>query len=105
MKKILLISIFSLSVFADNLVIEDFQNNRANWNPVSDQVMGGLSEIKFSELTDNEISFYRLEGNVSTKNNGGFIQYRSRVDAGNKNFEGYKSAYICTLKKIRETSS
>ena len=47
MKKILLISIFSLSVFADNLVIEDFQNNRANWNPVSDQVMGGLSEIKF----------------------------------------------------------
>ena len=90
MKKILLISIFSLSVFADNLVIEDFQNNRANWNPVSDQVMGGLSEIKFSELTDNEISFYRLEGNVSTKNNGGFIQYRSRVDTGNKNFEGVR---------------
>ena len=57
MKKILLISIFSLSVFADNLVIEDFQNNRANWNPVSDQVMGGLSEIKFSELTDDSINF------------------------------------------------
>ena len=38
-------------ISADHLVIEDFENNRANWDPVSDQVMGGLSELKFSELT------------------------------------------------------
>ena len=26
-------------ISADNLVIEDFENNRANWDPVSDQVL------------------------------------------------------------------
>ena len=77
-------------ISADNLVIEDFENNRANWDPVSDQVMGGLSELKFSELTDKSISFYRLEGEVSTKNNGGFIQFRSRVEAKDSNYSGVR---------------
>ena len=78
-------------VSADNLVIEeDFENNRANWDPVSDQVMGGLSELKFSELTDNSTNFYRLEGEVSTENNGGFIQFRSRVEAKDSNYSGVR---------------
>ena len=77
-------------ISADNLVIEDFENNRANWDPVSDQVMGGLSELKFSELTDKSINFYRLEGEVSTKNNGGFIQFRSRVEAKDSNYSGVR---------------
>ena len=47
-------------------------------------------EIKFSQLADEDINFYRLEGEVSTKNNGGFIQFRSRVDAGNNDFEGVR---------------
>ena len=90
MIKIFLTLLFSSSLMADNLVIEDFDNNRAQWDPVSDQVMGGLSEIKFSQLADEDINFYRLEGEVSTKNNGGFIQFRSRVDAGNNDFEGVR---------------
>ena len=96
MIKIFLTLLFSSSLMADNLVIEDFENNRAQWDPVSDQVMGGLSEIKFSQLmeydvvADEDINFYRLEGEVSTKNNGGFIQFRSRVDAGNNDFEGVR---------------
>ena len=90
MKNFLTLFLFTNIVFADNLIIEDFENNRANWNAVSDQVMGGLSELRFSELTDNSINFYRLEGNVSTKNNGGFIQFRSRVDAPNSDFAGVR---------------
>ena len=90
MKKILLILLLSTIVFADNLVIEDFKNNRAQWDAVSDQVMGGLSEIKFTKLSDEDINFYRLEGEVSTKNNGGFIQFRSRVDAGSDDYEGVR---------------
>jgi len=86
----LFIILITTFVSADNLVIEDFENNRANWDPVSDQVMGGLSELKFSELTDKSISFYRLEGEVSTKNNGGFIQFRSRVEAKDSNYSGVR---------------
>jgi len=90
MNKLLLILLLSPTVFADNLVIEDFENNRAQWDAVSDQVMGGLSEIKFTKLSDEDINFYRLEGEVSTKNNGGFIQFRSRVDAGSDDYEGVR---------------
>ena len=90
MKKILALLLLSSTSFADNLVIEDFENNRAKWDAVSDQVMGGLSEIKFSKLSDDDMSFYRLEGEVSTKNNGGFIQFRSRVDAGSNDYEGIR---------------
>ncbi|GIT61089.1 MAG: hypothetical protein Ct9H300mP20_09160 [Gammaproteobacteria bacterium] len=45
-----------------------------------DDVMGGLSKGKLSELKEEEISFYRLEGDVSTANNGGFIQFRASVN-------------------------
>ena len=62
MKKILALLLLSSTSFADNLVIEDFENNRAKWDAVSDQVMGGLSEIKFSKLSDDDMNFYRLEG-------------------------------------------
>ena len=57
MNKLLLILLLSPIVFADNLVIEDFENNRAQWDAVSDQVMGGLSEIKFTKLSDENINF------------------------------------------------
>ena len=103
MKKILLILLLSPIVFADNLVIEDFKNNRAQWDAVSDQVMGGLSEIKFTKLSDEDINFYRLEGEVSTKNNGGFIQFRSRVDAGSDDVSNGIRSFRerCDTKNIR----
>ena len=34
MNKLLLILLLSPTVFADNLVIEDFENNRAQWDAV-----------------------------------------------------------------------
>ena len=55
---------------AKNLVYEN------NWAYLADTVMGGVSRggAEFSA------GALRLTGQVSTKNNGGFIQVRTRVD-------------------------
>ena len=64
--------IFSMSntVSAKNLVYEN------NWAYLADTVMGGVSRggAEFSA------GALRLTGEVSTKNNGGFIQVRTRID-------------------------
>ena len=66
------VSIFSMSnnVSAKNLVYEN------NWAYLADTVMGGVSRggAEFSA------GALRLTGQVSTKNNGGFIQVRTRID-------------------------
>ena len=70
---------FALSFFCLNLsamIIDNLNDVRASWSAISDQVMGGISEVNFYELEENGRKFYRLEGNVSTENNGGFIQSR-----------------------------
>ena len=55
---------------AKNLVYEN------NWAYLADTVMGGVSRggAEFSA------GVLRLTGKVSTKNNGGFIQVRTRID-------------------------
>ena len=45
-----------------------------NWKYISDQVMGGVSEGTVSLEQDGDMVFARLTGDVSTKNNGGFIK-------------------------------
>ena len=77
--KIFLYKIFCVSVLmftmpntshAKNLVYEN------NWAYLADTVMGGVSRggAEFSA------GALRLTGQVSTKNNGGFIQVRTRID-------------------------
>ena len=64
--------IFSMSsnASAKNLIYEN------NWAYLADTVMGGVSRggAEFSA------GALRLTGQVSTKNNGGFIQVRTRID-------------------------
>ena len=55
-----------------------------NWKYISDQVMGGVSEGNVSLEQDGDMVFARLTGEVSTRNNGGFIQLRSKVSLFNK---------------------
>lgn len=58
-------------------VIEDFDaESVVGWSFVSDRVMGGVSDGVAGLMTEDGISFARLQGTVSTKNNGGFIQLR-----------------------------
>ena len=60
----------SSTASAKNLVYEN------NWAYLADTVMGGVSRggAEFSA------GALRLTGQVSTKNNGGFIQVRTRID-------------------------
>lgn len=63
-------------------MIEDFeQGSAAGWRFVSDRVMGGVSDGSVRYLTNSEGAFARLEGEVSTANNGGFIQFRRDLKA------------------------
>ena len=75
-----------------NLFDQDIRNPKLflqKWEYVSDQVMGGVSDGK-AEIIDNEDLFLRLSGNVSTKNNGGFIQVRSSKEILSDDFLGIK---------------
>ncbi len=60
------------------------------WELVTDQVMGGESDGSFRFIEKNEEKFFRLNGKVSTKNNGGFIQFRSKVNLENTDIKGLK---------------
>ena len=70
-------SVFSVNV--SSMVIDNLNDVRANWSAISDQVMGGISVVNFYEMEEDGQKFYRLEGNVSTENNGGFIQIRREL--------------------------
>jgi hypothetical protein len=54
--------------------------NARNWQFVTDQVMGGVSTGQLRFEGDEAQSFARMTGDVSTKNNGGFIQLRAGVN-------------------------
>ncbi|MDG1694011.1 MAG: CIA30 family protein [Porticoccaceae bacterium] len=72
-----LLSFYMIDVGAEPMIIDDFtSNDQPQWNYVSDQVMGGISEGILVFRTDKEESYAQLTGEVSTKNNGGFIQFR-----------------------------
>ena len=74
----------------DIIFKDDFQNPK-KWKFISDQVMGGVSsgEVSYSKL-NNENQAY-ISGNVSTKNNGGFIQIRrSLTEVNLKNAQSIK---------------
>ena len=72
------------------MIIDNLDDIRADWRSISDQVMGGISEVNFNLLKENEKKFYRLEGNVSTKNNGGFIQSVVRIQDDLSKYNGVR---------------
>ena len=49
----------------------------AYWRFVTDGVMGGVSTGRLTFDTRDGVDFARLTGDVSTANNGGFIQFRA----------------------------
>ena len=59
------------------------------WDFVSDQVMGGVSDGNAKLISDKKITFLNLNGVVSTKNNGGFIQIRKKIST-KKKYEGIR---------------
>jgi hypothetical protein len=51
------------------------------WCFVTDKVMGGVSEGRFETKVEGKNSHYNMQGNVSTENNGGFLQFRTKINA------------------------
>jgi len=66
---------------ADERMIENFTSNpETRWMFITDQVMGGVSNGETSFVREANESYVRLKGQVSTKNNGGFIQVRTKLE-------------------------
>lgn len=66
-----------------DILLDNFDSESAvPWNYVSDQVMGGVSVGSARLGTDNGDSYAHMTGDVSTANNGGFIQLRTSLPSG-----------------------
>lgn len=62
-------------------MFESFENAPENrWVYVADTVMGGVSQGQAELTTEDGDQGVRLTGSVSTANNGGFVQVRTRFD-------------------------
>lgn len=68
------------TVSASDLIIDDrtsgsyHSNLGTQWQLVTDQVMGGISDGELALDNYNNRNCLRMRGDVSTENNGGFVQ-------------------------------
>ena len=77
---ILLTAFIFTPAMAQTILFDDFSDNPAErWEFITDQVMGGVSTGNVSFMTEKDTSYAQMKGNVSLKNNGGFIQLRRKV--------------------------
>ena len=99
MKKILLLILLTFTTMTsaseDDVSVPFNQDSSKYWQYISDRTMGGISDGEAVLEQDGEMFFARLTGNVSTKNNGGFIQLRSRLsftdfEKDGKKFKGIR---------------
>jgi hypothetical protein len=66
---------------AEVMLIDDFSDiSERRWEFISDQVMGGVSTGILEYKSEKGISYALMKGQVSTANNGGFIQIRTDID-------------------------
>ena len=80
--------ITAFSVFAGDSEMKEVKEQNINWIFFSDQVMGGKSQGKVEFLSNETVNFVRLRGDVTTANNGGFLQIRTTVSNLEKELEG-----------------
>lgn len=70
------------AVMATAEPLETFESApETRWSFVADTVMGGVSKGRVQFTRDDSTAFARLEGTVSTVNNGGFIQFRRALSS------------------------
>ena len=84
---------FELSAQDNEMLIDDFSKKNfisavgTSWVGVTDEVMGGISEVKIETTTINQRRCLHLTGNVRVENNGGFIQAALNLSKDNKLFD------------------
>jgi len=77
---ILMSGIYSMNISAKELIIDDrstgstFSNMGNEWRLLTDQVMGGVSKGSLSLESYLGRDCMKMKGQVSTRNNGGFVQ-------------------------------
>ena len=90
--------------FANKMIIDDMTNQsgkpdeefcesgNAKWCFVTDKVMGGLSKGSLEVIREGNNYFYRMTGELSLENNGGFIQFRTKIEnhPADKSYEGVR---------------
>jgi len=69
----------SAEMILDNLKNPGHTSQNQKWSFITDGVMGGLSVGKLNIDKIEDKLCYRMTGNVTTANNGGFIQIRSLI--------------------------
>ena len=77
--------LFAPLLKANEIMIDNFEaTSNVNWDYLSDQVMGGVSEgsARLGIDSDSGNTYVQMTGDVSTENNGGFIQLRTRLPSG-----------------------
>ena len=85
-----LILIFPFTLYGET-TMENFKNSPENrWQFFTDQVMGGKSYGKLNFVSENNIKFARMTGNVTTENNGGFVRLATRPDGLSENIKGIR---------------
>ena len=89
LKILFLLLLLFLSSESKTMDLIGFNNNSVNtstkWELITDKVMGGKSTGNLEYFFETS-PFIRLEGSVSTENNGGFIQTRSAINIENDDF-------------------
>ena len=72
---VLISAIIGRTSIAEDMFKDNFSNNE-QWRYIADDVMGGVStgNVEYNIIEEEVIAV--LKGNVSTDNNGGFIQIR-----------------------------
>ena len=83
----------SKEMILDQLKNPKLTNQSQQWSFITDKVMGGVSTGKFIVEKVDGVMCYRMIGDVSTKNNGGFIQIRAKLNP-EINSEEYDGIYI-----------
>ena len=78
MKYIIIIILFNFILIGSNLANNLKMVPEENWKFFTDQVMGGKSTGKIEFYSQNK-KYLRMSGNVTTENNGGFIQFRHKI--------------------------
>jgi len=86
-------NVSSKDMILDQLKNPKLTNQSQQWNFITDQVMGGVSTGKFMVEKVDGVMCYRMTGDVSTRNNGGFIQIRAKLNP-EINSNDYDGVYL-----------
>lgn len=89
---VLVLLLAPVSAVAEDIMVENFEfQPETRWNFFTDGVMGGVSKGQVTFVKENDETHAHMTGQISTANNGGFIQIRMDLpDAAPKDATGVR---------------